>query len=176
MVKERRDPLFPTRDRCLTYPLQCTGHTTPALRPGRLVLGQVPLGQPPSLHHLRSRNLVRRPLRYYWAVRLPIPVHHRLVSSDFPMRPPNPSRLKADMGPPGSRVGCFRTCSGSTTAQGLNGSRAVIWGTLCPRLPYCPVTIIPLLPIGHPPWRCWTWSLQRAALSLPLIILNSDKT
>ncbi len=41
------------------------------------------------------------------------------------MRPPNPSRLKADMGPPGSRIGCFRTCSGSTTAQGLNGSRAI---------------------------------------------------
>jgi hypothetical protein len=41
------------------------------------------------------------------------------------MRPPDPSRLKADTGPPGSRVRCFRTCSGSTTAQGLTGSRAI---------------------------------------------------
>ncbi|MBU1207965.1 MAG: hypothetical protein KKH04_13725 [Proteobacteria bacterium] len=29
------------------------------------------------------------------------------------------------MGPPGSRVGCFRTCPGPTTAQGLNRSRAI---------------------------------------------------
>ena len=53
------------------------------------MLKQIPLGQLPSLHPLRSplTSLVRRLPRYYGVVRLPMTAHHRLVSSDFPMRP-----------------------------------------------------------------------------------------
>ena len=40
------------------------------------------------------------------------------VSLDFPTRPvPPPARV--DMGSPGSRARCFRTCTGSLTARGL---------------------------------------------------------
>lgn len=60
----------------------------PALCPECVLPKLVPFGQPPSLHLLRSLHLVRRFPRYYEAVRLPIAVHHRRASSDFPMRPP----------------------------------------------------------------------------------------
>ena len=60
-----------------------------ALCPEHVLLKRLPLGQLPSLHPLRSplTSLVRRLPRYYGAVRLPMTAHHRLVSSDFPMRP-----------------------------------------------------------------------------------------
>ncbi len=63
--------------------------TYPALRPEYVLLKQIPLGQLPSLHPLRSplTDLVRRLPRYYGVVRLPMSAYHRLVSSDFPMRP-----------------------------------------------------------------------------------------
>ena len=38
----------------LSYPLKRTGHASPALCPERVLLKQVPLGQSPSLHRLRS--------------------------------------------------------------------------------------------------------------------------
>ena len=74
---------------CLTYPLQRTGRVVPARCPGRVLLRQVPFGQTSSLHLLRRRSpgLVRRLLRYYRSVRLPVFVHHRRTSFDFPMRP-----------------------------------------------------------------------------------------
>jgi hypothetical protein len=73
---------------CLTYPLKRAGHALPALSPVHVTLKQIPLGQPPSLHHLLGLRLglVRRLCRYYGAVRLPMPVHHRRASLDFPMR------------------------------------------------------------------------------------------
>ena len=73
---------------CLTYPLKRAGHVIPALSPGHVTLGRIPLGQPPSLHHLLSLSpgFVRRFRRYYGTVRLPVPVHHRCASLDFPMR------------------------------------------------------------------------------------------
>ena len=73
---------------CLTYPLKRAGHAAPALSPGHVTLGRIPLGQPPSLHHLLSLSpgFVRRFRRYYGTVRLPVPVHHRCASLDFPMR------------------------------------------------------------------------------------------
>ena len=37
-------------------------------------------------------------------------------------------------------------------------------------------TIAPLLPIGQPLWRCWTWSLQPAARSLPGLQIRSPST
>src|SRR6266540_6129741 len=72
----------------LTYPLKRVEHAHPALCPGHVTLGRFPLGQPPSLHPLLSLrlDLVRRLCRYYGAVRLPMPVHHRRASLDFPMR------------------------------------------------------------------------------------------
>ena len=74
----------------LMYELQLTAHTFPALRLERVLLLLVPLGQRASLHLLRSRRIgsdfVRRLLRYYHAVRLPMFVHHRLVPFGFPMR------------------------------------------------------------------------------------------
>src|SRR6266540_4956755 len=78
----------------LTYPLKRVEHAHPALCPGHVTLGRFPLGQPPSLHHLLSLRLglVRRLCRYYGAVRLPVPVHHRGTSLDFPMRPPSGGR------------------------------------------------------------------------------------
>jgi hypothetical protein len=54
----------------------------------------IPLDQPPSLHRLRSRlrrRFVRRLLRYYAAVRLPIIVHHRRSSLTSRYVPPLPS-------------------------------------------------------------------------------------
>ena len=62
----------------------------PVLCPGHGTLIRIPLDQPPSLHLLRSclgRSFVRKLRRYYAAVRLPVVVHHRLSSSDFPTRP-----------------------------------------------------------------------------------------
>ena len=57
------------------------------------MLSRVPLGQPPSLHPLRRRfpRFVRGLRQYYGAVRLPMAVHHRITSLDFPLRPgPHP--------------------------------------------------------------------------------------
>jgi hypothetical protein len=83
-----------------------------------------PLGQSPSLHLFRRRlpNFVRRLLRYYGTVRLPAPVHHRRTSLDFPTRPAA-HQPQADIGSPGSRARCFRTCSGSLTTRDSSASR-----------------------------------------------------
>jgi hypothetical protein len=72
-------PLTPSPPCCLTYPLKRAGHAAPALSPGHVTLGQIPLGQSPSLHCLLGLRpgLVRRLLGYYGTVRLPVPVHHR---------------------------------------------------------------------------------------------------
>jgi hypothetical protein len=84
-------PLTPSPADCLPYPLKRAKHVFPALCPGHVTLKPIPLGQPPSLHHLLGLRLglVRRLCRYYGAVRLPVPVHHRRVSLDFPLRPPS---------------------------------------------------------------------------------------
>src|SRR3990170_1656016 len=93
VVQERREPhrLVPLSN--LTYPRQRTGRACPALRPGRGLPARVPFGQAPSLHPLRRRSpgLVRRLRRYYGPVRLPLTVHHRRTSMNFPMRPAAPS-------------------------------------------------------------------------------------
>ena len=74
---------------CLTYPLERTEHTFPALSPACVLPPQVPFGQAPSLHRLRrcSRIIVRQLRRYHGPVRLPVSVHRRRASSDFPTRP-----------------------------------------------------------------------------------------
>ena len=75
-------------------------------------------GKAASLHPLRHRwpGLVRRLRGYYRPVRLPVVVHHRRVSLDFPMRPLTPS-VRATTDSPGSRARCVCTCSGSLTAR-----------------------------------------------------------
>ena len=82
-------PLAPIPRSCLTYSLKRAGHAWPALSPGHVALKQIPLGQPPSVHRLLGLrlDLVRRLCSYYGAVRLPVPVHHRRASLDFPTRP-----------------------------------------------------------------------------------------
>src|SRR5215470_2259227 len=89
VVQERREPQLPILLGCLTYPLERAERVGPARCPGRVLLEQVPFGQPASLHPLRRRwpGLVRGLLRYCRAVRLPRSVHHRRASLDFPMRP-----------------------------------------------------------------------------------------
>src|SRR3984893_5867724 len=87
--EKRREPSLLILTCCLTYPLQRTGRVRPARCPGRVLLWQVPFGQTASLHLLRRRlpGLVRGLHRYYRSVRLPVFVHHRRASLDFPMRP-----------------------------------------------------------------------------------------
>src|SRR6266536_1173389 len=86
-------PLTPSPAGCLTYPLKRAGHAAPALSPGHVTLGRLSLGQSPSLHRLLGlrSGLVWRLLGYYGTVRLPVPVHHRCTSLDFPMRSALPS-------------------------------------------------------------------------------------
>jgi hypothetical protein len=78
---------------CLTYPLERAGQDLPALSPEPVTLKRLPLGQSPFLHCLRSPSggFVRQLRRSYETVRLPVPVHHRGVSLDFPMRSVIPS-------------------------------------------------------------------------------------
>src|SRR2546430_3099011 len=73
VVQKRREPQLLILLCCLTYPLQRTGRVFPARCPGRVLLWQVPFGQPSSLHPLRRRwsGVVQGLLRYYRAVRLP---------------------------------------------------------------------------------------------------------
>src|SRR6266545_2906714 len=89
VVQQRGEPLCPVPFCYLTYPLEAIRRVDPALSPAVVTIGRVPFGQPASLHHLRSRfrGLVRRLRRYYQAVRLPVVVHHRRESLDFPTRP-----------------------------------------------------------------------------------------
>jgi hypothetical protein len=86
----------------------------PALSPDRVLLAQVPLGQTPSLHLLRHRysGFVRKLPRYYESVRLPVFVHHRIPSLDFPIRP---KRTGCSWENPGSlnfRARYVPTCQG----------------------------------------------------------------
>ena len=88
VVQERCEPLSLIPPCCLTYPLKRAGHAWPALSPGHVTFKQIPLGQPPSVHRLLGLRLsfVRRLCSYYGAVRLPVSVHHRRASLDFPLR------------------------------------------------------------------------------------------
>src|SRR5271170_4822637 len=89
VVQQRGEPHRPIFLCRLTYPLERTVHAVPALYPERVLLWQVPFGQAPSLHPLRHRcsGLVRGLRRYYRPVRLPLSVHRRRASIDFPTRP-----------------------------------------------------------------------------------------
>src|ERR1019366_2686593 len=88
VVQERGETQLLLLPCYFSYPLKRAGHTDPALRPERVALKRLPLGHHPSLHCLRRwfPSIVRPLLRYYGGVRLPVPVHHRIVSLDLPMR------------------------------------------------------------------------------------------
>src|SRR5580704_2502406 len=123
VVQERREPQLLILCCCLTYPLQRTERVAPALNPGRVLLRQVPFGQPPSLRPLRRRfpGVVRGLLRYCGAVRLPKFVRHRRTSLDFPMRP----KATAALGEPG--ISRFPS-EVSTYVHGVS-DRAGLWRT-----------------------------------------------
>src|SRR5213592_195438 len=72
----------------LAYPLQRIGQDLPALSPEPVALERLPLGQSPVLHCLLGLRLglVRRLRRYCGTVRLPVTVHRRGASLDFPTR------------------------------------------------------------------------------------------
>jgi hypothetical protein len=91
------------------------GALGPALRPGRGLLTRVPLGQVPSLRHLRCRSagFVRRLRRYYGPVRLPWVVHRRCSAFALSGAARGHHRPQATQGSPGSRAVTFRTCFGS---------------------------------------------------------------
>ena len=111
---------------CLTYPLKRATRVCPALCPGHVTLKRLPLGQSPFLRCLRSRTggFVRQLRQYYETVRLPMPVHHRRASLDFPMRSVIPLS-QTDAGSPGFRSRCLRTCAGSQTARSPKASRHI---------------------------------------------------
>src|SRR5208282_4998139 len=98
----------------LSYLRQLAWRVYPALSPERVLLAQVPLGQTPSLHLLRRRysGFVRRLPRYYGSVRLPVFVHHRLLSLNFPMRPERTGRPRGNPGSLNFRARCVPTCQG----------------------------------------------------------------
>jgi hypothetical protein len=89
VVQQRGEPLCPVPLRCLTYPLDAIRRRNPARCPVAVPVARVAFGQPASLRRLRRRfhGLVRRLPWYYRAVRLPVLVHHRRESLDFPTRP-----------------------------------------------------------------------------------------
>src|SRR5712671_1977609 len=101
--------------------VSASGRPSPALSPEPAARAHLPFDQPPSLQLLRPdlrHQFVRRLRRYYAAVRLPAPVHHRRTSLDFSMRPKPPAWVVA--GSPGSRASCFHACLGSPTARNTN--------------------------------------------------------
>jgi hypothetical protein len=123
VVQQRREPQLLILSCCLTYPLQRTRRIFPARCPGRVLLWQVPFGQPSSLHPLRDRlpGVVRGLLRYCRAVRLPRSVRHRRTSLDFPTRP----RATAALG--GLGISRF-PCEVSAYVHGVS-DRAGLWHT-----------------------------------------------
>src|SRR6266849_4530716 len=123
VVQKRREPQLLILSCCLTYPLQRTRRVAPARCPGRVLLWQVPFGQPSSLRPLRNRlpGVVRGLLRYYRAVRLPRSVRHRRTSLDFPTRP----RATAALG--GLGISRF-PCEVSAYVLGVS-DRAGLWHT-----------------------------------------------
>ena len=70
VMKERGEPHIPVLPRHLAHTLQITGHALSGTASGTRFTDRVPLGQAPSLHHLRPRisGLVRQLRRYYGPV------------------------------------------------------------------------------------------------------------
>jgi len=88
VVQQRGEPRILVLCRYFPHTLQRIGRPLPGPVSGGSFAGRVPLGRPPSLHHLRSpgrsRSLVRRLHRYYAVVRLPALVHPRRTAIGVP--------------------------------------------------------------------------------------------
>lgn len=80
--------LTPSPVAYLTYPFRRARPVFPALCPGHVTPKRLPLGQSPFLHCLRHHTggFVRQLRQYYETVRLPVTVHRRVASLDFPKR------------------------------------------------------------------------------------------
>src|SRR5260370_599384 len=89
VVEQRGESLPLISPPSFPYPPHPTHPLPPPLRPHPIFLSQVPLAPTPSLHPLLRcwSRFVRGLLRHYGPVRLPVFVHHQLLSLDFPMRP-----------------------------------------------------------------------------------------
>src|SRR6266550_4946041 len=108
------------------HAFRLTGHDTPVLSPFRVSLELVPFDQSPSLHPLRDgwlSRLVRRLRGYYDSVRLPMFVHRQITSLDLLTRSARHWRI--NIGSPGSRARCLRTCTGSLTARDSGAPRDI---------------------------------------------------
>ena len=70
VMKERGEPHVPVLPRHPAHTIQITRHAQSGTASGTCFTGRVPLGQTPSLHHLRPRfpGLVRQLRRYYGPV------------------------------------------------------------------------------------------------------------
>src|ERR1039457_5090052 len=98
VVQQGCEPYFLVLPGCLSHPVQPAWLAFPSLRPVRVGLFHVLLGQRPSLHGLlRPSPAFVRPLpRYYAAVRLPAAVPLRLIAHRllpaFPVLPSTDGR------------------------------------------------------------------------------------
>ena len=108
-----------------TYLLQFSRRVCSARCPGRVLLAHVPRGQSPSLHLLRHRlpGFVRKLLRYYGTVRLPVPVHRRRMSLGLSRRGLRLFSPRRAQDLPVLEQRCFRTCLGSLTSREPSASR-----------------------------------------------------
>ncbi len=110
--------------RGVPYPLERAGRVGPALCPGRGTVGRVPLGQPPSLPHLRGQFLA-----LFGGFFGTMGLYDCRASCIIGVRPWTSRcglhlcRLQTTPGSPDSRAGCFRACAGSSTARGPRPSR-----------------------------------------------------
>ncbi len=91
MMQQSGELCIATTDGRLSYAFERRSHVvSPPRSAGHACCEDIPLGLPPSLHHLRchrdfTRGIVRRLLRYYAAVRLPVPLTHRRTPEGFTM-------------------------------------------------------------------------------------------
>ena len=111
--------------RCLTYTVQPAWPALPALRPVRVRLCRVLLGQRPSLHGLLRPSLacVRLLDWFYAAVRLPVAVRVGLIAYRLlpPFRPlPAAESHRVSRFSRAQTAPSFYACVGSTTPQGRN--------------------------------------------------------
>jgi hypothetical protein len=99
MMHQSRESLFIISYCYITYPLERTLRTYPALYPACVLLLQISFGQLSFLHCFREYRflcgnfstiqidtVVQQLRRYYTTVRLPMFVHHCITSSDFTTR------------------------------------------------------------------------------------------
>ena len=118
---------------CFAHTVQPAWPAFPALRPARVRLFRVLLGQRPSLHDLRGPP---PPLFGRFAGTMPLydsppPCMWDLSLIAFSHRPAA-SRPRMATGSPGSRAWSFYACLGSSTPQGLRRTRDLTRAAVLP--------------------------------------------